>query len=284
MRLISFLLALLFAAPVLAAPKAWVVRDTDTEITLFGTVHALPRGIDWLTPALVARVDGADTVVLEAVLPTDPAALQPVIARIGMPIGLKPIAQRVPASDVPRLTAAAVAVGVPMAALDRMESWLAAMTIGNAALASAGLSAETGAEAVLLARARSANKPVIGLETAEQQLGFFGGLPPADQTAMLLATIGEVGTAKADMDAVVALWMAGDVDAIARDFATEMQATPVLRQRLLTQRNARWADWLAGVMARPGKVFVAVGAGHLGGSDGLLAMLRAKGLAVAAAE
>jgi uncharacterized protein YbaP (TraB family) len=279
-----FVLALSWlASPVLAAPQAWVVRDGDTEITLFGTIHALPNGTDWLSPAVAARLDAADTLVLEAILPDDPQALMPLIAEIGMPPGLKPLAERVPAAAVPKLTAAAVAAGVPMAALDRMESWLAAVTLGDAALEGLGVNAAAGAEAQLTARAKAQQKPIIGLETAEQQLRFFDGLPQADQTAMLLATLDDVADAKTDMARMLALWQAGDVDAIARDFDADMRATPLLRQRLLVARNANWADWITGVLKRPGKVFVAVGAGHLGGADGLLSQLKARGLAVDAA-
>jgi uncharacterized protein len=278
MRIFALLLALLFAAtPALATPQAWVIRDGDTEITLFGTIHALPGGTDWLSPGVARRFDAADTLVLEAVLPDDPQALMPLIARIGMPPGLKPLVERLPAAAVPRLTAAAIAAGVPLATLDRMESWLAAVTLGDAALAGLGITAASGVEPQLLARARAQGKPVIGLETAEQQLHFFDGLPQADQTAMLLATLDDVATARDDMASLVGHWQAGEIDAIARDFDAETRATPLLRQRLLVARNVRWADWLAGVMRRPGKLFVAVGAGHFGGPDGLLAQLRARG-------
>ena len=266
------------ASPLLAAPQAWVVRDGDTEITVFGTIHALPSGTDWLSPAVAARFDAADTLVLEAIMPDDPQALMPLIRQIGMPAGLKPLAERLPAAALPRLTAAAVAAGVPMATLDRMESWLAAVTLGDAALQGLGVNATAGVEAQLSARARTQNKPIIGLETPEQQLRFFDGLPQADQTAMLVTTLDDVADAKGDMMRMLALWQAGDVDGIARDFDADMRATPLLRQRLLVARNSNWADWIAAVMQRPGKVFVAVGTGHLGGPDGLLAQLRARGL------
>lgn len=285
MRLLFAILACWWVtAPALAAPAAWVIRDADTEITLFGTIHALPKGVEWLSPAVAARLDAADTLVLEAVMPDDPAALAPVINRIGMPPGVRPLAERVPAAALPRLTAAAVTAGVPMAALDRMESWLVAMTLSNAALTGVGIDAAAGVESTLTARAKARNAAIIGLETAEQQLGFFDGLPAADQGAMLLATIDEVGTAKRDFDALLALWQAGDIEAIARDFDRETRATPLLRERLVVARNARWADWIAGVMQRPGKLFIAVGAGHLGGADGLLALLQARGLAAERVE
>lgn len=280
----TFAVCWCLAVPAVAAPGAWIVRDADTEITLYGTVHALPKSLDWLTPAVAARLDAADTLVLEAVMPDDPAALAPTISRIGMPPGLKPLAERVAPAMLPKLTAAAVTSGVPMAALDRMENWLVAMTLSNAALTGAGVDAASGVEPALVARAKARKIAMIGLETPEQQLGFFAELPDADQSAMLLATLDEVDTAKSDFDSLVALWQRGDVEAIARDFDAETRATPLLRQRLLVTRNARWADWIAGVMRRPGKLFIAVGAGHLGGADGLLAMLKARQLVPVAVE
>jgi uncharacterized protein YbaP (TraB family) len=279
---LAALLAL--AAPALAAdpvarwPRAWVVRDGDTEITLFGTIHALPKGLSWASPGLEARLAAADTLVVEAVVPDDPAAMAAIVGTIGLRGDGKPMAARLQPADYARLQAAAAKAGVPMAALDRMETWLVALTLGNAALARAGIDAQSGVEPQLLARARAAQQPVVGLETIEQQLRFFAGLPDADQRAMLMATVDETDSAGDAMATMLSLWKAGDVDAIAAEFDKEMQATPLLRQRLIVDRNARWADWIAGVMRRPGKVVVAVGTGHLGGADGLLARLAAKGL------
>ncbi len=275
---------LALAAPAAAAepsaqwPKAWLVKDRDTEITLFGTIHALPKGLPWASPGLEARLASADTLVLEAVVSDDPAAMAAIVSDIGLRGDGKPMAARLKPAELARLQAAAAKAGVPMAALDRMETWLAALTLGNVALARAGIDAQSGVEPQLLARARAAQKPVVGLETIEQQLRFFAGLPDADQRAMLMATIDEADSAGDAMAAMVTLWKAGDVDAIAAEFDKEMQATPLLRQRLIVDRNARWVDWIAGVMRRPGKVVVAVGTGHLGGADGLLARLAAKGL------
>jgi uncharacterized protein YbaP (TraB family) len=283
-RLFGLLLAawLVIGIPAMAAetawPRAWVVRDGDTEITLFGTVHALPKDTPWLSPALAARLDAADTLVLEALVPEDAAALAGVINKVGLRGDGKPMAGRLSPAELKRVEAAAAKAGVPMAALDRMETWLAALTLGNAALASAGINAEAGVEPQLLARARKGGKAITALETIEQQLRFFAGLPDADQRAMLMATVDEADSVGPAMATMVRMWKAGEVDAIAGEFDKEMQATPLLRQRLIVDRNARWADWIAGVMRRPGKVVVAVGAGHLGGADGLLARLAAKGL------
>lgn len=262
-----------------AWPKAWVIRDSDTEITLFGTIHALPKDTPWASPGLAARLGAADTLVVEALLPDDPAAMGAIIGKIGLRGDGKPMAARLSSVELKKVEAAATREGVPMAALDRMETWLAALTLGNAGLARSGITTVNGVEPQLLARARAGGKAITALETIEQQLGFFAGLPDADQRAMLMATVAEADNIAPAMASMVGLWQAGNVDTIAAEFDKELQATPLMRQRLIVDRNARWADWIAGVMRRPGKVVVAVGAGHLGGADGLLARLAAKGFA-----
>ena len=287
MRVPAFAAALLLAlsaAPAAALPGVWVVRDADTEITLFGTIHALPKAENWQSPSLLARLDAADTLVLEAVIPEDRFALAPVIAQLGMRPGQKPLVARVSPAAARRIPAAAAAAGVPLAALDRMDSWLAAITLSEATLTAMGITADSGVEPALELRARAAKKAVIGLETPEQQLRFLAGLPQADQVAMLEATLDDLGTARQDTEKLIALWRVGDVEAIARDFAKEAKASPVLQAVLLTNRNRRWVDWIAGVMNRPGKVFIAVGSGHFGGQDGLLALLKARGLVVQQVE
>lgn len=273
-----------FARPAAAMPGAWVIRDADTEITLFGTVHALPKGTEWLAPGVAARLDGADTLVLEVVLPADRFALAPIIAEIGTRKGLTPLTARITPAARPDLIAAAAAAGLTLAALDRMETWLAAITLSEATLRRVGIVADAGVEPQLEARARAASKSIIGLESAEQQLRFFDGLPEADQVAMLEASVTDLANARTETDKLIALWQAGEVDAIARDFAREARASPLLAKVLITDRNRRWADWIAGVMRRPGKVFIAVGAGHLGGPDGLLALVAARGLAISRLE
>ncbi len=278
--LLALLLALLLAAPAAAAPGLWVVRDADTEITIFGTMHALPAGEAWLVAPLTTRLDAADTLVMEIVLPEDRMALAPLVAQLGLRPGQRPLAQRVSKPAAARLATTAQRTGVPLAALDRMTTWLAALTISEAMLTSLGLTSDAGVEPALDKRARTAGKAVIGLETPEQQLRFLDNLPEADQVAMLEATLEESEGAREATDRMVALWRAGDVDTLARDFDKDASASPLLANVLITDRNIRWADWIAGVMKRPGKVFVAVGAGHLGGPQGLLERLKAKGLTV----
>jgi hypothetical protein len=255
-------------------PPVWTIADTDTEITLFATVHALPEGLDWLSPDAAQRLQAADTLILETVIPDDRLAFARTLARLGTSTALPPLAERLPPETLAALDAAASSLGVPLVSFETMQPWLIAITIGEATLSSLGISAANGVEPALLARATGRPE---GLETAEEQLGLFAALSTADQLAMLDTTLAERDTAKTDIARLITFWQQGEVEAIAAEFAAEASATPALQEALLAGRNRRWAAQLQARMAEPGKVFVAVGAAHFGGKDGLLAELAARG-------
>lgn len=276
------LAALLSAAPAItvAEPAMWHVHDADTDITLFGTIHALPPGNPWLSPRIAARVDAADTLVLETIVPDDPAGLGPLVAKLGEKKGLPPLAARVAPSKRAALLAGVASMGLPTARLDGMKTWLAAIAIGDGAVSRLGLTQADGVEATLTARARATRKTVIGLETPEAQLRLFDNLSETDARALLDSTVDDLTTARDDTNALIAFWQAGETEALAADFNKSFRSTPNLQRVLLANRNKAWADWIATRLATPGKVFVAVGAGHLGGNDSVVAMLKAKGLTV----
>ena len=265
-------------APAAPMPPAWVIRDADTEITLFPTIHALPAGTRWLSPAVMRRFDTADTLVLETLLPEDRFELAPLVRQLGIDPALPPLVERLPPAAAGAVADAAAACNIPLSALDRMQPWLAAITLAEASLSALGITAVNGVEPALIARARTMKRSIVTLETPAQQLGLFAGLAQADQIAMLQATVTDIATARTDTDRLVSLWQAGDMDSIAAEFSREARASPRLYEALLAARNRRWTDWLVSEMARPGRMFVAVGAGHFGGPEGLLALLAARGL------
>lgn len=280
MRILALCVALALSGAARADPAMWHVHDDDTDITLFGTIHALPAETKWLSPAIAARVDAADTLVLETVLPDDPAGLGPLVAMLGEKRGLPPLAARVAPSKRAALLAGVASLGLTTARLDGMKTWLAAIALGDGAVTKLGLTAGDGVEATLTARAKAAHKPVIGLETPEAQLRLFDNLAETDARALLDSTVDDLGSAREDTNALIAFWQAGETEALAKDFDKGFQATPNLERALLADRNTAWANWIAARLATPGKVFVAVGAGHLGGKNSVVALLNAKGLTV----
>lgn len=265
-----------------AHPALWKLADADTTIYLFGTMHILPAGTNWMDPGIKKAVDGAQSLTLEAVLDQDPSLVATVLLKIGHAEGLPPLAERVPANQRPQLAALVKASGLPSSFLDGMKTWSAALMLTGAALQQIGVdaAASPGVEPQLTALFRSANKPVDGLETAELQLGYFDKLPESAQRAFLVATLDSPAKAKADFRKMLAAWEKGDASAIEKSFADDPEFTPELRDLLIRQRDRAWADLLAKRLDQPGTVFVAVGAGHLVGPDSVQKMLADKGLKV----
>jgi len=276
-----FLLAAAPASPQ-AHPALWKLSDADTTIYLFGTIHILPAGTNWLDPAIKQAVDSAQSLTLEAVLDKDPTEVATVLMRIGNKKDLPPLAERVPPARRAQLAAMVKASGLPPAFLDGMKSWAAAIMLTGPALQQIGVdaAASPGVEPQLTALFRSANKPVEGFETAEVQLGFFDKLPESAQRAFLVATLDDPAKAKADFVQMLTAWEKGDPAAIEKSFADDPEFTPALRDLLIRQRDRNWADAIVKRLDQPGTVFVAVGAGHLVGPDSVQKMLAAKGLKV----
>ncbi|MEI9928714.1 MAG: TraB/GumN family protein [Sphingomonas sp.] len=278
------LLALLALAACHPAPKAapaahpalWVVRDADTTIYLFGTVHTLKPDLSWFDGGLRKAFDASGQLVLELVLPPE-AGMQALVTELGTQTGA-PLSARLPADRAARLHAALTSLGQSPTALDRDEPWLAALTLSVLPLQRLGYDSEDGAEAVLTKAAVAAGKPVLGLETARVQLGYFDRLSPPAQAALLDEAIDDLPKARQTMEATVAAWSKGDTAALAHLVNDDLKRSPEIADALLVQRNRRWADWIAARMRAPGTVFVAVGAGHLAGPQAVQAELAKRGL------
>ncbi|MBA4757903.1 TraB/GumN family protein [Sphingosinicella sp.] len=264
-----------------AGPALWAVKDADTTIYLFGTIHMLPEGTDWMRPAIAKAFDASDTLVLEVLGTNDAKATTPVILKMGYTPGLPPLAERVPAGERDELAAAITHAGVPVAALDAMETWLATMSLSTARIQKLGYGIEGGVEYQLSTRAAAQRKRIEGLETMAEQLGFFDTLPEAEQRTLLVNSLDDIDDIDAVIKNAVNSWVVGDIDAVADLLEDDTRDSPGLAKRLLTDRNLSWANWIEKRLeSTPGTVFVAVGSGHLAGKDSVQSMLEAKGLKV----
>lgn len=257
-------------------PALWQVADEDTTIYLFGTVHALPREAQWFDGRVERAFAASDELVTEIDL-TDAASSGASLAAAGMlPEGQSLRAMMAP-GDRQQYDEALVTLGLPVEALDRMEPWLAAMTLSLLPLLRDGYQTESGVEMALGERAEG--KARAGLETIADQVALFDGLPLPAQLTFLDQTVEQLPQASTTLGAMVAEWLEGDADALAALVNAGM-TDPALHDRLLTERNARWAQWVEQRLAAPGTVFVAVGAGHLAGPDSVQEQLRDRGLEV----
>jgi uncharacterized protein len=264
------------AAPRQLKPALWKVADADTTIYLFGTIHALPKGLAWLDGPVATALDGSSELVTE--IPEVPAAeQQKTVMTLGL---LKGETLRSLMSDADRVAYEALLarLKIPAEALDPMEPWLAGITLGVLPYKLAGYGAEDGVEAVLRKAALGKGKKMGALETVDYQLGLFDQLPRETQLKFLGEAVRDFDKSFAIISTMTDEWGAGDPEGLGKLMNDQMD-DPELAETLLLQRNRNWASWIAKRLDQPGTVFIAVGAGHLAGQNSVQDLLGRQGVA-----
>jgi len=260
----------------------WVVKDDDTTIYLFGTIHILKPGLSWFDEAVKDAFDVSDELVVEMVDP-DPAEMVKIVSEIAIDQTGKSVRDKLNAEDRADYEAALKQLGLPVASFDPLELWFASVNISLVPLMQNGYDTNSGVEKDLTALAKARKMKISGLETPRQQLGFFDNLPQEAQIRFLNFTVDTVGEMVDGMDNMVARWALADIDALAELMNAGLE-DKILYETLLVKRNANWAEWVDDRMDEPGTVFMAVGAGHLAGDSSLQELLSKKGLKAAQIE
>jgi uncharacterized protein YbaP (TraB family) len=172
---------------------------------------------------------------------------------------------------------------MPIANLQRFEAWFVGLIVSLTEMQALGLDPEKGLDKHFAQRAAEAGKPVSGLETGDQQIALFDGMDATQQLQYLQDTLSELSNVEAEIDRMHGLWRSGDGQALYAATGAEMKAEyPALYQRINVDRNRAWLPRLAGMLddSDSDDTLVVVGALHLLGDDGVLAMLKAKGYQV----
>lgn len=263
-----------------AGPALWVIRDADSTIYLFGTVHVLRPTTAWGSARVDRAFDSADQIWFEISNPDDQAAMTPLVMQHGFSPD-RPLSSLLTAEETADLRAAAESINVPPDRLDTFRPWLAALTLSIAPVVKAGYDPRSGVEIVLKGRALAAGKPIHGFETIDKQVGIIAGLPEADQLAFLRSTLKTFDNAALELDRLVDAWALGDVAAIENYGVQDLrEESEEIYQAMLVRRNTDWAGQIQTLLAGSGTAFIAVGAAHLAGDDSVQRILESRGVEV----
>lgn len=288
MRLISRLLLILTFLPLSACakteapsksvdPALWVVRDTDTTIYLFGTIHVLKPETVWFDDEVKAAFDRSHELVLE-MIPPPPEEMAKLLQTTALNTSAPPFTQAMDPKSRAALAAAGDKLGQPISMLEKFDPWWVAIQLSMGQVTAMGYDGSAGPEEVLANAAKQQGKWTYGLETAAFQFSIFDSMPLKDQIVYLNDTVKQLPKENTDFAKLMAAWEKGDDKQIAKLMNDSEEMNPALKDALIYKRNANWATWVKQRMAKPGAVFIAVGVGHLSGSRSVIDDLARMGL------
>ena len=282
LRSVAIAIALLVVATAAQARTfGWKVTGKGGVVYLVGSIHLLSKDFYPLNPAIEAAYKDADLLVEEVDMAEmlDPTAQMGFLTR-GMLPSATPLEKVISPATYALVTKRAADLGLPVEPFKLLKPWLVALMLVQTEWQKAGFDPELGIDKHFYDQAKAEGKTTQGLETADYQISRLDDMTMEQQEHLLSESLKDLDAEKANMARLVESWRAGDVPGVERIVLSELKQEPLLYQRLLVERNRNWMPKIEALFARPRHAIVVVGAAHLVGPDGLIAMLRAKGYTV----
>jgi len=275
----SFTFVLLLAvASAKAEPAMWVIKDADSTIYLIGTMHLLKHDTEWNAEKVKKTVHESTELWLEVADLDNDAALAPLMMKLGIDQA-HPLSSKLNEEQRKKLEKIAGTYGVPVATLEPMQPWLAAVFLAVGPIMKAGYDPKAGVERMLSAQAKAEGDQVRGFETAEEQLQILAGLSEAEQIAFLTSVFDDLEKGVDLVDKLAKAWIDGDINTITQLSVDDIKKeVPTVYQKFIVRRNIAWSEKIAGMLKGSGVQLIAVGAAHLVGPDSVQAQLAKRGI------
>lgn len=265
-----------------ANPLLWEIARADgpdagnVQGWLLGTIHALPDGAQWRNAAVDRAVADADLLAVEIADVEDGHAMAQAFTPLAMSPGQPPLTARVPPAQRGSLTDLVDETSYRLDDFRRIESWGAALILSQAVRTNA--KRDNGIDRALIDE--FPRDRIIELEGARRQFAVFDRLSEPAQRAMLASIVEEAEADPAQRDAPVRVFLSGDAAQLDRLTREGILANREIREALLTRRNAEWLMQIERLLAEEPRPMIAVGAAHMVGDDGLVALLEEQGFRV----
>ena len=269
----------------------WKIEGNNLEQTsyLFGTIHIIPKEDYILRESVKTALASTEKITFEINMDdmNDMAVMMPLLMKMFMKndTTLQDLLSEEDYTFVEEHFKKS-ALPLPMTFLGKMKPMFLTMLdpegMGGFDMSSGE---SVSYEMKLYEIAQNQKKEIGGLETAEYQMSVFDKIPYKAQAEMLVEGIRSAGdsTAANQLQELVHMYKDQDIQAMQTIMEAEGSDVAGYEDVLLTNRNKNWIP-IMGESMRQKPVFFAVGAGHLGGELGVIALLRAEGYTVTAVE
>ncbi|MBS4641076.1 MULTISPECIES: TraB/GumN family protein [Aeromonas] len=274
--LLPLLLWLLLPLNAFADPAFYRISKGNEQHWLLGSIHAGKPSLYPLPDPVERAWQQSRALVMEVDMTHISQEQWQEMGAITRLVDGKTLKDHLPMDLYRRTLIAAGQNGLTEAMLAPLRPWFAAITLTQAALERTGYRGEFGVDQHFAKRANDGGKPIVGLETLLEQLGYLASVGD-NQTLMLESTLDELPELEKGFAEVMAAWQNGDQATLINLLKEEMAPPKLqawLEQTLLAERNRNWVKKWPGL---PNESFIVVGALHLYGEQGLLALLEQQG-------
>lgn len=248
------------------------VTKEEQTIWVYGTLHAAKKDAIKLSETAKSALKNSDTVWFE-VHPEKLQGAQSLFMQHARRTEGK-LSDTVDSETWAEVAALAKKYGMNPSTLEQLNAWFAQIVIISQAIAQSGYTAEGGSETKLFELAKNSDIPVKGLETVERQIDALRAAQSESGEGKLLEqTVAEAEKFEEIFADIQKTWLEGNLDELTHYLNKNLPLKAL--DELIIKRNNEWMEKLE-TTDETGVIFVAVGAGHLGGEQGILEQLRAK--------
>ncbi|MDQ2069569.1 TraB/GumN family protein [Natronospira bacteriovora] len=282
--------ALFLAAPLMAedvnlserAPSFWKAEGQDNTVWLFGSVHVLTEDHYPLADKVEEAFEQSAYLVVETdVVNVDPQAQQQLMINAGMLRDGQTLEDVLGEARWERARSLAADNGYDLEQMAMLRPWLIALVLSVTELERMGYTAAHGVETYFLERAEREQKSIVELETLQFQISLFSDMDRDTEVAFLMQTLEEIQDLEAQMEMLVAAWESGELDKLEETMLADFADYPEVYERVVTRRNHNWMNDLTRFLDEGQQdYFVAVGALHMVGEEGVINLLREAGYRV----
>jgi uncharacterized protein YbaP (TraB family) len=263
-------------------PALWKIEKDGSTVYLFGSIHVLPRGVAWRTPAIDKAIASSSIFAFEAPLTEGSMDRIRRYARENgtLPRGKTILRQLSPDGQKDFKALLSRSVAEP-GLVNVMKPWLALFTLESTVVARGGgvqgLSPFQGVDLLLQQEADKKKIPKRYLETPQEQMAMIAASMPDDDIAHFEYELHKMNTSQSETAALIADWSHGNTSAIAKLTAESEAGFPLQKQTILDRRNRNWLPKVEAMLTEKKTIFVAVGAAHLTGKASLVDLLCGEG-------
>jgi uncharacterized protein YbaP (TraB family) len=262
-----------------AYPAMWLAEDDDSKVYLFGSIHVLPEGVRWYTPAIARAFENAEELVIESKADDSTGNMEMsdyIEARALLPKG-QTLDELLSPADYARLQELVTILELDEYRISRMQPWLLRIVLTNEIFEHSGMQSTLGVDNLFEQTALRNEMKISALETPREAMMTLAEYPLEVQVRQLSESLNKTAgeSENGDFSGLLVSWAMGDIDRNARLIAASM--SPLTYRNVVVDRNRKWLPRLEGYLSKPQQTMVVVGNAHLVGKGNLIDMLKHRG-------